>query len=158
MRKYKCYGSCGEKYDKTMLAIHAGKNYCQSCYLELIEEKSNMEVLYNLIRRIYSVTFPTAMHLGQIKRLKGQGYKYRDLVLAANYYIKNGGKRLNANMGFGYISNCIEVALHEVKKTNDINEKNMFEKVDDNITIISTKVEIENKYKKSKIINLEDIL
>ena len=60
-RKYKCYGTCGEKYENDLMVIHSNKRYCKSCYEQKIRDEEDRKTLYNLIRKSYNVTFPTSI-------------------------------------------------------------------------------------------------
>ena len=159
-RKYKCYGTCGEKYDKEDLILHSNKNYCKACYEKTIKDSDDRIILYNLIKTHYGVAFPTSMHLAQIKKVK-ENYTYEDMILGLRYCVEVLKLKLKPNMGFGYVSNNIENAkLHykEMSRKQTQND-NIFS---DNM-LIEEKVKISkldntNMFRKSKIINLEDLI
>lgn len=160
MRLYKCYGKCSEKYEKDKLILHNGKNYCHSCYHQMISENDSRVALYNLIKVHYGVKFPTSMHLAQIKKMK-ESYTYDDMIIGLNYCVNVLKFRFNPNHGLGYVTNNIEAALynHKEQKERDKKNNNMFL----NSTITHEKVQVAsidetNQLKKSKLINLEDIL
>lgn len=162
MRKLKCYGKCNEKYEKDKLKVFRGKNYCEKCYEKVVKDNDDRVVLYNMIKTYYGVTFPTGMHLRQIKNQLNLGYTYGDLIKAFNYTLKiKKMTQFNQTMGLGWITNNIEAAL-KFYKDEEKRAVNIFETYDENSNV-ETKVKVAkldntNKYKESKIISLEDIL
>lgn len=160
-RKYKCYGTCNEKFEKEHLFVYSNKNYCKNCYDKVVKNNEDRVALYCLIKNSYGVTFPTSMHLAQIKRLKDQGYTYEDMILGMTYCINVLKMKFNPKMGFGYIANNIEQAkMHyeDVKRKSD----NIFETFDnknfESKKVVVAKIDNSNALRESKIINLEDIL
>ena len=161
IREYKCYGTCGEKYEKQLLTNHNGKNYCSKCLEEMFVNKENMQTLYNLIKRHYNVTFPTSMHLSQIKNCKNQGYNYEDMIIAFNYCIDVLHTKLNPKMGFGWISSKIEEAKEHNREENE-RKSQVSDVYDDQLFKVESvkvaKIDITNTYKEEKKIKWEDIL
>lgn len=160
-RKYKCYGTCGEKYLKEEMLVHSNKKYCKKCYEEVIKETEDRQNLYNLIKMHYGVTFPTKMHLAQIKNEKNKGYSYYDMILAINYCVNVLHMRFNPKMGFGYVSNKLEDAKiyyhkQEIQKMKALELYN--DKVVEEHRVIVEKLDNTNKLKAEKTIGLEDIL
>lgn len=160
-RQYKCYGSCNQKYEKEKLVNHNNKNYCNECYKETLKNQNDMKTLYNLIKTHYQITFPTSMHLAQIKQAKSKGYSYEDMVITMNYCINNLNMKFNPKMGFGWVTNKIEEAKayfieenERKSQVTDVYDENLF-KVD---KVKVTSIKIENTYKESKKVKWEDIL
>ena len=166
MRKYKCYGTCGEKYTKDNLIIHSNKNYCKQCYEKVTKDNDDRVILYNLIKKHYNVTFPTSMHLAQIKKVKENGYTYEDMILGLRYCIDVLRLKLNGKMGFGYVSNNIEAAKQYYKEqeqkaaiVENIFADNIFTDTFTTSTVVKVaKLDNTNTLRQSKMINLEDIL
>lgn len=161
MRKLKCYGYCGEKYEKSELLVYSNKNYCKSCYEKVIKENDDRVTLYNLIKSNYNVVFPTSMHLAQIKRCKDMGYTYYDMILGLRYCIDVLKLKFNPKMGFGYVTNNIEHAKLHYKEMSkrQISNDNIFE--EDILTqkvVKVAKIDMTNTFKESKKIKLEDII
>lgn len=160
-RKYKCYGTCGEKHSNEEMIIHSNKRYCKICYENKINEEEDRRNLYNLIKRSYNVTFPTSMHLAQIKKAKDNGYTYYDMILGLNYCNEVLKLQLNPRLGFGYVTNNIEAAKMHYKEIEEKNKKNnniflteetIVEKV------VAKKIDNTNEFMKSKMINMEDLI
>ena len=160
-RLLKCYGSCNEKHEKQFLINHNGRNYCKKCYEEVVKSQEDMKTLYSLIKRHYNVTFPTSMHLSQIKRAKDNGYSYEDLIKAMNYCVDKLNMKFNPKMGFGWVTNKIEEAKEYYKQeyerqnqVNNIFDSSLF-KVE---SVKIKKIDKTNTYRESKKIKWEDIL
>lgn len=159
-RKCKCYGNCGEKYLKKDLTQYSNKNYCHSCYEKVVKENEDRVTLYNMIKDNYKVTFPTLMHLAQIKRCKEEGYSYEDMIKAMNYCISILKLSFGPNMGFGWISNHMEEAKEFYRKEAE-RTKSMFENYNNTTEdkkVLINKIDNTNTFKESKMIRLEDIL
>ena len=160
-RLYKCYGTCGNKYEKTELVVHSNKNYCKQCYEKMIREVESRQTLYNLIKTHYGVTFPTSMHLAQIKKVKELNYTYDDMILGLRYCVDVLHLKFRPNMGFGYVSNNIEAAkMHykELEEKQQHNDNIFSDNILQHKTVKVAKIDNTNNLKKSKFINLEDIL
>lgn len=160
-RQLKCYGSCGKKYPIEELKKYSNKNYCEKCYDEVVKINDDRVALYNMIKTHYNVTFPTSLHLGQIKRLKDKGYSYEDMTKGLTYCVNKLNMKFESQMGFGWVSNNIEEALKYYKEI-EVKNNNIFETINEK-TFESQKVVIRkpnetNSFKESKIIKLEDIL
>ena len=160
-RKYKCYGTCGEKYKETEMVVHSNKRYCKSCYEKKIAEIDARTTLYNLIKKHYKVAFPTSMHLAQIKKVKELGYSYDDMILGLRYCVDVLHLQLNPKLGFGYVGNNIEAAkmyFEEQKRKQQHNSNIFSENIMQKKTVKVAKIDNTNKLKQSRMINLDDIL
>lgn len=162
MRKLKCYGKCNEKYEKDYLTKFGGKNYCKECYKIVCKDNDDRVTLYNMIKTYYRVTFPTGLHLRQIKNQIDNGYSYEDIIKAFNYTLKV--KRItnfSPNMGLGWVTNNMEAGIKFYKDEQKRNI-NIFQTYDEKSKEVAeikvAKLDNTNKYKESKIIKLEDIL
>lgn len=160
-RLYKCYGSCGEKYEQTSMIVHSNKRYCKTCLEKKIQDEEDRNELYSLIRFHYGVTFPTSLHLAQIKRCKDNGYSYNDMVIGMKFCLDVLHMKFTPSMGFGYVTNNIEAAKEHYKKQKEkqISNDNIFsDNIFESAKIVVTKPDNRNLFKESKMINLEDIL
>ena len=160
-RKYKCYGTCGEKYENDSMVMHSNKRYCKPCYEQKIRDEEDRKTLYNLIRKSYNVTFPTSMHLAQIKKAKENGYTYDDMIQGLNYCNEVLRLQLNPRLGFGYVTNNIEAAKMHYKELRNKNQNidNIFlteEKIVEKV--VTRKIDNTNEFMKSKMINMEDLI
>lgn len=161
MRKLKCYGYCGQKYEKSELLVYSNKNYCKSCYEKTIKENDDRVTLYNLIKSSYNVIFPTSMHLAQIKRCKDNGYSYEDMILGLRYCLDVLRLKFNPKMGFGYVVNNIEAAkvyFEEMSKRQISNDNIFEESILSQKVVKVAKIDMTNTFKESKKIKLEDII
>lgn len=161
MRKYKCYGTCNEKYENDVMIIHSNKRYCSTCYENKIQEEEDRRTLYNLIKTSYKVTFPTSMHLAQIKKAKDNGYTYNDMIQGLNYCNEVLRLQLNPKLGFGYVTNNIEAAKmhYEEMRNKNKNIENIFFTEPASVQkVVAKKINDTNEFIKSKMINMEDLI
>lgn len=157
-RLYVCYGMCGEKHEKEALVNHNGKNYCQRCLEKKLREQQERQELYNYIKEIYNIDFPTGYMLKSIKQYKEQqGYKLKGMLLTLKYCKEVKRMTFNPKMGLGIISYEYENAKrywieHNQKLKNHKDVEIVAEE------IIITKLDSRNYYRESKLISWEDVL
>lgn len=159
MRLLKCYGDCGNKYEKDKLKSHGGKNYCEKCYESKVSEYEERGILYGKIKDYYGVTFPTKFHLAQIKRIKDNGYSYKDMYLALEYCKKELKMNFDPTMGFGWVENKLEESIlhYKNKEDNDKKFENVFGYVQPQVEKVKVKLDDTNTFRQSKLIKLEDL-
>lgn len=158
-RLYKCYGYCNEKYEKDILIKHTnGKNYCPACLEKMIKEQNDRNSLYNKIRQFYNVSYPTGMMLKQIKDYKEiNGYTYKGMELTLVYCKEVLNLEFKSTMGVGIIPHQYEKAKqHFIEKQKRINNHKDVEIKE--IVVNVRYIDTNNYYKKSKLINLEEVI
>ena len=158
-RLYKCYGDCGGKYEKESLIVHSNnKKYCSSCLEKMLKEQSDINRLYNKIKILYNVSYPTGLMLKQIKEYKEvNGYTYRGMELTLDYCKETLNLDFKSTMGVGIIPHQYERAKeHYIEKQNKLkNHKD----VEIKTNVINLKyVDTNNYYKKAKLINLDEVI
>ena len=158
-RLLKCYGYCNEKYEKEDLIKHSnGKNYCKPCLDKFIKEQEDREELYKTIRELYKVSYPTGMMLKQIKEYKEiNKYSYKGMTLTLRYCVDELKLTFNPGMGVGIIPHQYEKAKIDFFKKKQ--QQDNFCDIDTTPVIIKiAKIDNENKLKKEKMIDLEELL
>ena len=157
-RLLKCYGYCNEKYEKENLINHNGKNYCRSCLDKFLKEQQDREELYNTIKDLYDVSYPTGMMLKQIKEYKEvNGYSYKGMTLTLKYCLDELKLTFHSNMGVGIIPHQYEKA--KLDYINKLKQQENFIEIDTTPVVIQiSKIDNENRLKKEKLIDLEGLL
>lgn len=101
MLAVKCYGECGEKFEKSEMLQISGKNYCEPCYSKKTKDTKDREELYQYLQKTYNLSFPTGLMLRQIKTLKEErGYTYKNIRFTLDY-IFNIRKAYSPDLKFG---------------------------------------------------------
>lgn len=157
-RLLKCYGTCNEKYEIDFLIKHKGKNYCKSCLEKMMKERADREELYQTIKDLYNVTYPTGMMLKQIKQYKEiNNYSYKSMTLTLQYCSKQPGMKFVSTMGVGIIPHQYERAKADYIER--MNRENSYFNVEVKpITIKIAKIDNVNRLKSERLINLEELL
>lgn len=158
MKLYKCYGSCNEKHLKENMKQISNKNYCLCCYDAVIQERADREELIQYIKYAYNISFPSSFMLKQIKEFQEiRGYKLKGMTLTLRYIKEVLKMPLNHRYGLGIIGTYYESAkTHYIEQQKrQANHKDV--KIETK-TIVVKKATAENNYKKSLLINLEDLI
>lgn len=164
-RLLKCYGyKClenGTKWKKGELINKKGKNYCKSCYNEIIKDEEGRKILYSVIAQVFGIPFPNGMMLRQIKEFRRiRTYEYEDIakaILYAKHILK---KDMQVKYGLGLIPHIIEDAKIYYQNQIDRVENMKGKKIFTENKVIKKQFSVYNKNEKrnEKIINMEDIL
>lgn len=157
-RLYVCYGVCNKKHEKEALINHNGKNYCKDCYDKKMKENNDRVELYNYIKEIYSISFPTGYMLKSIKQFQDDyGYKLKGIYLTLKYCKEIKKMSFNPKMGLGIVPYEYENAKaywiernKKMKAHKDVEIKPE--------TVVITGLSNKNHFKDSKLISWEGIL
>lgn len=159
-RLLKCYGTCGEKYEKVFLTNDGGKNYCERCLNKKHKDKEDRNSLYKLICELYDVTYPTGMMLKQIKQFREEnGYTFKDIEYTL-LYIRD--YKNNIDFHYKYGISIVPYIIDEAKeykiKVQEQMKSGGFE-VNKEKSIVSIKPKTLNKKRKvTRKINMEDLI
>lgn len=163
-RKYVCKGPCGVKYELEDMIVVSGKGakvtirWCKSCREKAEQVKQERDKLYETIKELFGISFPTGFMLKQIKQFKDEyGYTYDGMELTLRYCAEDPRVYFSLKSGISIIPHCYEMArLKQEEKENRINS---FVKVSKQIeTVKVKKLDNTNHYKANRLIDLEDLL
>ncbi len=162
---YKCYGkSCVSKnlkHQKELLIVHNGKKYCEACLNEKIKNIEDRNELYNTIKQLYKISYPTGMMLKQIKTYKEEfGYTYKGMTQTLKF-INNDDNKVDFNYkyGLGIITYRYDKAMEFYSNQEKMVKENIFKSSDiEEITVISNRPNNINKIKENRIIDLGGLL
>lgn len=160
-RLYKCYGEdCinkNLKYEKELLIEDGGKRYCKSCLDKKIREIKERNELYNTIKQLYKIPYPTGMMLRQIKNYKEEfGYTYKGMDQTLRYINNDDNKiTFNHRYGLGIITYRYDEAAEFYLNQEKAAKVNMFKNDNiEEITVISNRPNNINRIKEDRIIDL----
>lgn len=157
-RLLKCYGTCGDKYEKEKLVKDGGKNYCDKCYKQKHIDKRERNNLYETIRALYNITHPTGMMLKQIKQFRyDYDYSYEDMRYTL-MYCKNHKPNIKFQHKYGVsiIPYIIEEAKDNRLKEAEQMKNGGFE-VNRDKSVVNVKAKGISKKKVTREINMEDL-
>lgn len=157
-RLVKCYGTCGEKHSSDEMRKLSGKNYCSKCYDIERTNRDNRDAVYRVIAHAYDLQMPTTLMKKHVKDMhENYGWSYKRILALADYvFNKKKIKMLDMKYGVKHLENYHQ-EMNEYyirrKKQKDLNKgkKNPKE------TKVIKGSFNNNTYKKSKIINLEEL-
>ena len=163
-KKYKCKGPCGESYvleDMVLVSSEKAKTpirWCKSCREKAEKEMQERQSLYDTIKELYGITFPTGMMLKQIKEYKEQyGYTYSGIELALRFCVGKPGIVWKPTMGIGIVPHYYERARLDLEEKNRRVES-FIDVSQQTVTIKISKLDNTTHYKNEKLIDLEALL
>lgn len=160
-RLYKCYGTCGEKYEKEKMVSIGGKRYCKPCGEAMEKRKKDISELHHTIMNLYKVDFPTGGMLKQIENyMKQRGYTYEGITQTLKY-LNSQGASFEIKYGLGLVGYKYEEAKNFFKRQEEIASSNMF--ADSNPEFKEEVVRTKrpnniNVIKQERLINLEELI
>ena len=157
-RLVKCYGTCGEKHSSDEMIKLSGKNYCPKCYDIERTNRDNRDAVYRVIAHAYDLQMPTTLMKKHVKDMhENYGWSYKRILALADYvFNKKKINMLDMKYGVKHLENYHQ-EMNEYyikrKRQKDLNKgkKNLKE-----TKVIKGNFN-DNTYKKSKIINLEEL-
>lgn len=157
-RLVKCYGTCGEKHSSDEMEKLSGKNFCPECYIKEKTNRENREAVYRVIAHAYDLQMPTTLMKKHVKDMhENYGWSYKRILALADYvFNKKKINMLDMKYGVKHLENYHQ-EMNEYyikrKRQKDLNKgkKNLKE-----TKVIKGNFN-NNTYKKSKIINLEEL-
>lgn len=163
--KVKCYGDkCLKdniKHEKDTLIENGGKRYCKSCLDEKLLNIEKRNELYQTIKDLYNIQYPTGMMLKQIRTFKeNYGYTYENIKKTL-LYISTHKTNINFNPKFGL--NIITYFYDEAVNFYKVQEErfiNNFNRTSSNeVIVVNTKApDNTNKIIQERTIDLSSLL
>ena len=157
-RLVKCYGTCGEKHSSDEMEKLSGKNFCPECYIKEKTNRENREAVYRVIAHAYDLQMPTTLMKKHVKDMhENYGWSYKRILLLADYvFNKKKIKMLDMKYGVKHLENYHQEMNEYYIKRKRQKDLNKGKKNPKETKVIKGNFN-DNTYKKSKIINLEEL-
>ena len=157
-RLVKCYGTCGEKHSSDEMIKLSGKNFCPECYIKEKTNRENREAVYRVIAHAYDLQMPTTLMKKHVKDMhENYGWSYKRIMVLADYvFNKKKIKMLDMKYGVKHLENYHQEMNEYYIKRKRQKDLNKGKKNPKETKIIKGNFN-DNTYKKSKIINLEEL-
>jgi hypothetical protein len=157
-RLVKCYGTCGNKYPQSEMLKFQNKNHCPSCYEAKVKEVQDRENLYNLLKQVFNISFPTGLMLRQIKQFREErNYTYKNIMFTVDYIVRIKKVKLQLQYGIALVPHYYDEMIEYYKELKRRREETVVQKS----SVVKMKIrpfKFENEYRKKKFINMEDLL
>lgn len=157
-RLVKCYGTCGEKHSSDEMIKLSGKNYCSKCYDIERTNRDNRDAVYRVIAHAYDLQMPTTLMKKHVKDMhENYGWSYKRILALADYvFNKKKIKMLDMKYGVKHLENYHQEMNEYYIKRKRQKDLNKGKKNPKETKVIKGNFN-NNTYKKSKIINLEEL-
>ena len=157
-RLVKCYGTCGEKHSSDEMEKLSGKNFCPECYIKEKTNRENREAVYRVIAHAYDLQMPTTLMKKHVKDMhENYGWSYKRILVLADYvFNKKKIKMLDMKYGVKHLENYHQEMNEYYIKRKRKKDLNKGKKNPKETKVIKGNFN-DNTYKKSKIINLEEL-
>ena len=157
-RLVKCYGTCGEKHSSDEMIKLSGKNFCPECYIKEKTNRENREAVYRVIAHAYDLQMPTTLMKKHVKDMhENYGWSYKRILVLADYvFNKKKIKMLDMKYGVKHLENYHQEMNEYYIKRKRQKDLNKGKKNPKETKVIKGNFN-NNTYKKSKIINLEEL-
>ena len=157
-RLVKCYGTCGEKHSSDEMIKLSGKNYCPECYIKEKTNRENREAVYRVIAHAYDLQMPTTLMKKHVKDMhENYGWSYKRILALADYvFNKKKINMLDMKYGVKHLENYHQEMNEYYIKRKRQKDLNKGKKNPKETKVIKGNFN-DNTYKKSKIINLEEL-
>lgn len=157
-RLVKCYGTCGEKHSSDEMEKLSGKNFCPECYIKEKTNRENREDVYRVIAHAYDLQMPTTLMKKHVKDMhENYGWSYKRILALADYvFNKKKIKMLDMKYGVKHLENYHQEMNEYYIKRKRQKDLNKGKKNPKETKVIKGNFN-NNTYKKSKIINLEEL-
>ena len=157
-RLVKCYGTCGEKHSSDEMIKLSGKNYCPKCYDIERTNRDNRDAVYRVIAHAYDLQMPTTLMKKHVKNMhENYGWSYKRILVLADYvFNKKKIKMLDMKYGVKHLENYHQEMNEYYIKRKRQKDLNKGKKNPKETKVIKGNFN-NNTYKKSKIINLEEL-
>ncbi|WWT40444.1 hypothetical protein [Staphylococcus phage PT94] len=162
-RLLKCYGEeCQAKnikHPSDKLSKLSGKNYCPDCYEKEIEERRQKNKLNEYIKQVYNIPFVPPLMLKHIKQFRESGLSYKKIYALIHYCheIKKGYDLPPEKYGLIVLGNYYSEMIQYYKNKKHQKEKNQGKENKQRTVTINPETLVQNKYKDSFIIDMEDL-
>lgn len=157
-RLVKCYGTCGEKHSSDEMIKLSGKNFCPECYIKEKTNRENREAVYRVIAHAYDLQMPTTLMKKHVKDMhENYGWSYKRILALADYvFNKKKINMLDMKYGVKHLENYHQEMNEYYIKRKRQKDLNKGKKNPKETKVIKGNFN-NNTYKKSKIINLEEL-
>ena len=157
-RLVKCYGTCGEKHSSDEMRKLSGKNFCPECYIKEKTNRENREAVYRVIAHAYDLQMPTTLMKKHVKDMhENYGWSYKRILALADYvFNKKKINMLDMKYGVKHLENYHQEMNEYYIKRKRQKDLNKGKKNPKETKVIKGNFN-NNTYKKSKIINLEEL-
>ena len=157
-RLVKCYGTCGEKHSSDEMIKLSGKNYCPKCYDIERTNRDNRDAVYRVIAHAYDLQMPTTLMKKHVKDMhENYGWSYKRILALADYvFNKKKINMLDMKYGVKHLENYHQEMNEYYIKRKRQKDLNKGKKNPKETKVIKGNFN-NNTYKKSKIINLEEL-
>ena len=157
-RLVKCYGTCGEKHSSDEMIKLSGKNFCPECYIKEKTNRDNRDAVYRVIAHAYDLQMPTTLMKKHVKDMhENYGWSYKRILALADYvFNKKKIKMLDMKYGVKHLENYHQEMNEYYIKRKRQKDLNKGKKNPKETKVIKGNFN-NNTYKKSKIINLEEL-
>ena len=157
-RLVKCYGTCGEKHSSDEMEKLSGKNFCPECYIKEKTNRENRDAVYRVIAHAYDLQMPTTLMKKHVKDMhENYGWSYKRILALADYvFNKKKIKMLDMKYGVKHLENYHQEMNEYYIKRKRQKDLNKGKKNPKETKVIKGNFN-NNTYKKSKIINLEEL-
>ena len=123
-RLVKCYGYCGNKYPKDRMIKFQNANHCPECYERKVKEVKDREALYNLLKQVFSINFPTGLMLRQIKQYKEErSYSYKNIAFTVDYIVNVKKQKLQLQYGIALVPHYYDEMIEYYKRLQEKRSK-----------------------------------
>ena len=162
-RLLKCYGFCGEKYEKENLINYKSKNYCKECYEIKVKDDEGRKILIDTISAVFNIPYPNGQMLRQMKMFReDRNYQYEDQAKAILYSVKILKKNMHPKYGLGLIPYVIDDAIKFYEERRKLSEQMKGKNFESDSKTFKMKpkkmVDNQSKILNKRLINMEDIL
>ena len=161
-RLLKCYGEECQikniKHPSDKLSRLSGKNYCPECYIKEKTNRENREAVYRVIAHAYDLQMPTTLMKKHVKDMReNYGWSYKRILALADYvFNKKKINMLDMKYGVKHLENYHQEMNEYYIKRKRQKDLNKGKKNPKETKVIKGNFN-DNTYKKSKIINLEEL-
>ena len=161
-RLLKCYGEECQikniKHPSDKLSKLSGKNYCPKCYDIERTNRDNRDAVYRVIAHAYDLQMPTTLMKKHVKDMhENYGWSYKRILALADYvFNKKKINMLDMKYGVKHLENYHQEMNEYYIKRKRQKDLNKGKKNPKETKVIKGNFN-NNTYKKSKIINLEEL-
>lgn len=160
MRLVKCYGYCNEKHPRSTMQKIGTQNYCPQCYDKKKKEVEDRELLFNCIKSVFNLNFPTGQMLRQIKQYREErNYTYKNIAFTIKYIVQVKNMQLQTKYGIALVPHLYDEMLDYYKKLEQRKKSMTGEEVKTRkIFIEPPKLRDNKKFLKDKLIDVDYLL
>jgi hypothetical protein len=147
-RKSKC-SMCENLFEKEELTVKGSKKYCANCLRireeEIKKNKSDWDILFDYICKLYKINKPTGMMFRQLKEFRGEEYNYTNtgMYYTLKYYYEVLENDVLEGTGLGIMPYFYDKARQHYNKVYDL--ENIVDTFENTEQIIKIKTKISSK-------------